>query len=181
MRKRSFILVSALILIFIYFNILNAEENDSSLIKNIQDTSRIKPNNQLIVNKNQKAKYVGARECGVCHTGKKMKNIFEIWQMQGHARAFERLKGSDQENPKCLKCHTTGFGEEKLYEEVNLLGVQCEACHGPGSLYRPMDIMEDLKRSNELGLIYPIDPMKVCRKCHLHRQDRATPLCPGRD
>ncbi|MBI4652426.1 cytochrome c family protein [Candidatus Desantisbacteria bacterium] len=166
--KKIFILL----LVFISFTIIKAEENPTP--KSIQqDTTKFNTESSSI---NNVLKYIGAIECGICHT-----EVYESWKKQRHSKAYDRLQNSDKENPKCLKCHTTGYGEQKFYEQVNLEGVQCEACHGPGSLYRPMNIMKVRKKANELGLIFPIDPLKVCRKCHLHRQDRMTPLCPGRD
>ncbi|MBI4651244.1 cytochrome c family protein [Candidatus Desantisbacteria bacterium] len=185
MKKLFFTIVLTFSVFFLFCKSLYCEDIPSASANyNTSKTDINKEKNlstTVSISNKPAPKYVGAKECGICHTGKKMKNIYENWQKQGHSRAFERLKGVDKENPNCLKCHTTGYGKEKLYAEVNLEGVQCEACHGPGSLYRPIDIMEDRKRSNELGLIFPIDPMKVCRECHLHRQDRVSPLCPGRD
>jgi len=47
---------------------------------------------------------------------------------------FER---GEAENPECVQCHSTGFGEPGGFAEVDRStlqtwgNVQCEACHGP--------------------------------------------------
>ena len=43
-------------------------------------------------------------------------------------------------------------------------GVGCEACHGPGSLYKSRKIMKDKEASMKVGLIIPDE--KTCIKCH---------------
>ena len=45
-----------------------------------------------------------------------------------------------------------------------LTGVQCEACHGPGSEYKSMSIMKDREKAMANGLLIPDE--KTCFKCH---------------
>ena len=75
------------------------------------------------------ANYVGAAKCKMCHQIQ-----FKSWETTKHAKAFDALKGAEQTNAKCVKCHTTGSADIK--------GVQCEACHGAGSDYMKMQIMK---------------------------------------
>jgi hypothetical protein len=56
-----------------------------------------------------------------------------------------------------LGCHATGASAE-------LPGVQCEACHGPGSEYKSMKVMKDREASIAAGLIVPDEA--TCRGCH---------------
>jgi len=44
------------------------------------------------------------------------------------------------------------------------LGVQCEACHGPGSDYKAISVMKDKAAAVAAGLIIPDEAM--CKKCH---------------
>src|SRR3972149_4427872 len=80
------------------------------------------------------ADYVGNSGCK-CHMGK---GCFEgeEYKERLHSNTWEkRLKGTpDAENPDCLKCHATAYGE-KIAEvgKKYLPNVQCEACHGAGS------------------------------------------------
>lgn len=57
-----------------------------------------------------------------------------------HARAYATLQKVRQENnSECLDCHVTGFGRATgfvdMFSTPRLKGVQCESCHGPGSLH----------------------------------------------
>ncbi len=103
--------------------------------------------------------YIGNRKCRLCHF-----EYFKGWEKDPHANAFVRL-GRMQNNPYCLKCHTTGFREpqgfvsEKITPELR--GVQCEACHGPGSKHK--DSPHD---KNALPIGRKIDYQSVCIKCH---------------
>lgn len=117
----------------------------------------------------QKPVYVGAKKCKGCHTGAKKGNVFSKWQAFKHAKAFETLKAKGQEkNPRCLSCHTTGFNEGgyKLGDPnaAKFEGVQCEACHGAGSLYMKVNHMKDMGDAIEKGLILPME--SLCIKCH---------------
>jgi hypothetical protein len=98
------------------------------------------------------ADYIGAAKCKMCH-----KVEFTSWSEMAHAKAFDVLKPEEQGNAECLKCHATGGSAE-------MPGVQCEACHGPGSEYKSMKVMKDPAASKAAGLITP-DEAK-CRSCH---------------
>ncbi len=98
------------------------------------------------------ADYIGAAKCKMCH-----KLQYESWQGLAHAEAFKNLEPDNTGNAECLKCHATGAS-------ADLPGVQCEACHGPGSEYKSMKIMKDREASLAAGLILP--EKAVCEGCH---------------
>jgi len=112
--------------------------------------------------------YVGVKKCKMCHKGEKRGNVFEKWEKGPHADAFGKLKDADKKNPECLACHTTGFnkGGYKIGDAnaSKFEGIQCESCHGPGSVYKKMSIMKDKKKSMENGLIEPTEAL--CKECH---------------
>lgn len=113
--------------------------------------------------------YAGHKACKMCHKGEKNGNIWETWEASAHAKSFERLEGKDQTNPACLKCHTTGYGKPGGYDPkaetaADLAGVGCEACHGPGSVYKKLSIMKDKEASLANGLIEP--DADSCKPCH---------------
>jgi hypothetical protein len=142
--------------------------------------------------------YMGAENCKKCHLIQ-----FDTWKASKMSSSFEALKPCDmttyegknlaerrktakldpdkdyRTDPKCLKCHTTGYGQpggypEKVTDENRELagkreGVQCEACHGPGSKYVPFlreAENEKYKRSEirKLGLSLP--NKDTCLRCH---------------
>ena len=96
--------------------------------------------------------YVGVNQCKMCH----MKQ-YNVWKDTAHAKAFDVLKPADQAKPECIKCHITGDNKE-------LKGVQCEACHGPGSEYKSFAVMKNVKEAEAKGLVPK--PVNVCVKCH---------------
>lgn len=89
---------------------------------------------------NLKPTYVGAAACAKCHAAE-----FAVWNASKHAHAYEALvKAAErpskrQFDPECVTCHTTGFQYEGGFADAtksaNLLGNQCENCHGPGSAH----------------------------------------------
>ena len=104
--------------------------------------------------------YVGAKKCKMCHKSVKKGEVYGKWEKGPHAKAFESLKGKGEEkNAECLKCHVTDASVDPTE------GVGCEACHGPGSVYKKMSIMKDKKKAMESGLIEPTEA--VCKKCHV--------------
>ncbi|MBI3097285.1 MAG: cytochrome c family protein [Planctomycetes bacterium] len=124
-------------------------------------------------------KYIGSGKCVMCHT-KAKGDQGGIWKTSKHAKAFEALAGDEakaiaarrgiadpQKAAECLKCHTTGAGLPAERFEPSFKpeqGVQCEACHGPGSDYKSTETMKSREDSVEAGLILPDE--KTCVACH---------------
>lgn len=138
-----------------------------------------------------KGKYVGAKKCKNCHRSKKKGNQYGKWQKMKHAKAYENLASEEaiklgkaqgvdnpQQSEKCLKCHTTAFGVEKkqIHKRFDSkLGVQCEACHGPGDKHAKARLMAaaDMEEA-QMGKrqkvpaseIHASPSVKVCKSCH---------------
>jgi cytochrome c554/c'-like protein len=76
--------------------------------------------------------YVGAEGCKSCHQA-----IYTSWLQTKHARALGRLTKEQKEGGECIRCHVTGTSEQIAREGASPghPNVQCEACHGPGSLH----------------------------------------------
>lgn len=117
--------------------------------------------------------YVGMDKCVSCHE-KEFEKMESSSSMKKMMAAINLLQGEDINNPRCLGCHTTGYGkkwdESVPFEER--VSVQCEACHGPGSEYIKFMELEYSKNNQDLrnkavkaGLI--ISPQKnTCFQCH---------------
>jgi hypothetical protein len=81
------------------------------------------------------ATYVGSESCGSCH-----ESALHAWLQSSHATAFESLVTKEQDfNQECVGCHSVGFGRKDGFVNAKatpeLINVQCESCHGPGSLH----------------------------------------------
>ena len=102
--------------------------------------------------------FLGLDTCRKCHAA-----LVDDFLLSRHFRAFETLRARGEDtNPKCIVCHTTGHGQFGGYspareekEGINLQGVQCEACHGQGTIH-----------SREGA--YVKTATKSCRRCHTH-------------
>lgn len=120
--------------------------------------------------------YVGAKKCRPCHLKE-----YTTWEKTRMAVSFDLLKPGVRANEKkaakldpaadytadatCLLCHTTGYlqpgGFKSLAATPDLVGVQCETCHGPGSEYLAKDKMslqnKEYKRADVVaaGLVIP--------------------------
>jgi len=107
------------------------------------------------------ATYVGTERCVSCH-----QTAAAIWTTSAHAHAFATLvtRGADAD-PKCVGCHTVGFGESSGYcrefGATKLVNVGCESCHGPGSLHV-------LEKGGETSISFTFRPLDAgdCMKCH---------------
>jgi hypothetical protein len=102
-----------------------------------------------------KFSFVGKDKCKLCH-----KVEHDSWLTTVHAKAWDALKPEEQKKDECIVCHSTG----KDAAGVLITGVQCEACHGPGSAYKSQANMKDKKLAMAAGLIEPTKA--VCVKCH---------------
>lgn len=107
--------------------------------------------------------FVPAKKCKLCHNKASTGKFFSDWEDSKHAKAFELLKGDEQKNPECLKCHTTGFGKKggfvSLEESKDLVGVQCDMCHSPSEKHiksKKDDVIHHVGKVEE----------KRCTFCH---------------
>lgn len=103
------------------------------------------------------ATYLGADKCKMCHAKQ-----HATWTKMKHFKAIEALSAEEQKNADCVKCHVTGYGQtggfESMEKTPNLANVQCEACHGAGSLHMKAPMAEKKKTINGKGI--------DCRECH---------------
>lgn len=114
------------------------EVRDADLLSK---TPRSKHNVQVAF---PQAKYLGSERCGDCH-----QHAYRVWEKSGHGHAFEALTENArhpslrQFDPECVTCHTVGFTHPGGYadpankprQNLKLLHVGCESCHGPGSVH----------------------------------------------
>jgi hypothetical protein len=81
-----------------------------------------------------KASYSGVAVCEPCH-----KKQTAFWLTRRHAHAYQTLVLKDRQfTLECVGCHVTGYGEpggSSVTDVRALKNVQCETCHGPGSIH----------------------------------------------
>ena len=76
-----------------------------------------------------------SKSCQVCHPQE-----YTIWEKSLHAAAFTELKKKNKDKTAdCLRCHTVSFGKPNGFVSEKktpmLAAVQCESCHGIGSIH----------------------------------------------
>lgn len=121
------------------------------------------------------ATYVGAQACMQCHAAAfkqwqdqavqvagKDKDGKPITRLSGHARAWDTLVHDKKTKDRsCVGCHSVGFMQPGGYcktSEVDFReAVQCESCHGPGSLHIQAGDTSQIQRTV---------PETTCRSCH---------------
>jgi hypothetical protein len=100
--------------------------------------------------------YVGIEACVDCH-----QEAVAQWKTTVHQRAYDTLEATNKQfDLSCVSCHVTGFrqpGGSEVVENQRLQDVQCEQCHGPGSLH-----VEDPSTTN----IRLQAPITACLTCH---------------
>lgn len=135
--------------------------------------------------------YLGYKRCQGCH-----KKEAKSWKESTMSKAFDALvPGVNPEgkteagldptkdytsDPKCLRCHATGYGEpggfKNFIDTPDLAGVTCEACHNAGGRY--VSVMAKKRKTYRLielltaGYVRP--SQAACNKCHV-------PGCPTTD
>jgi hypothetical protein len=138
------------------------------------------------------SKYIGSETCGNCHP-----HAYKIWEDKEntkeskHSRAFETLvkrakhPSLRQFDGECVACHTVGFQHNTGYmdpankpkQNLRLLNVGCENCHGPGSdhannpnnvaiqkLMNPFKAKADEGTAAKILRLNQLD--HFCQKCH---------------
>ncbi len=101
--------------------------------------------------------FVGAATCLTCHT-----QAGEVWHGTAHAKAWQTLEKVQKTSDRtCIGCHSVGFLKPGGYCRVGDVdfrkNVQCESCHGAGSLHAA---------SGDKRLIQREVPESTCRGCH---------------
>ena len=102
--------------------------------------------------------FVGVVRCAGCH-----ENAYATWSRSAHSHAFETLAKRQRDYTReCVTCHVTAFESEAgggFHDPVTtpeLIGVQCEVCHGPG----------DEHTRNPSAPYGTVDTPTVCQGCH---------------
>jgi Cytochrome c554 and c-prime len=117
------------------------------------------------------ARFVGARACAGCHAA-----IAADWATSPHAQAFDRLKSAGKESAAdCIACHTTGAGQAGGFASdltrLALAGVQCESCHGPGSIHTRLPDRRTIRRDVADA---------TCATCHTPAMSHGFAAAPAR-
>jgi YVTN family beta-propeller protein len=132
-------------------------------------------------------KFVGLAACGRCHNTAMMNRQLDHWRLTGHSRAWavlakpkafeiaktRGLAAAPQQAPECLKCHSTGYGQDPGRFRTGAYvsdGVTCEACHGPGNDYMAEAVMRDRLAAKKAGLVHPASAS--CAGCHNGSHDK---------
>ncbi len=168
-------------------------------LSGVADAPLPRPQDEVREAARRTPEYIGAMACRKCHGDEykswkktKMANAFDL--LKPGVRAESKVEaGLDPRkdytrDETCLRCHTTGWGKPGGYaippegdgpEAIRAQrfarsreGVQCEACHGPGSLaaaYKKQH--EDYQWSeaeaavpNMSGMLFPDEG--ICKGCH---------------
>ncbi len=117
--------------------------------------------------------FTGPEACKQCHP-----EAYANWSSTRHAHSFSSLEAtSDQYDPECLLCHTTGFGFKSGYRSGvidrsgvldRLANVTCEVCHGRGSGH--VALKSGRKGERDKDEITREVPEDVCIGCHDEEQ-----------
>ncbi|MFC1683891.1 cytochrome c family protein [Pseudomonadota bacterium] len=141
----------------------------------------------LVAVAEEKPSYIGIENCKICHMPH-----YDSWVTTRMSKAYELLKPGVQAeaktqaklnpnkdystDPQCLKCHVTGYGKPggfvSIEQTPGMANVQCEMCHGPGSIYAEMMLKkrgtytrEDYIKQG--GMTMPSTKTNVCTdQCH---------------
>ncbi len=105
--------------------------------------------------------YLGIANCQRCHA-----DAFDSYIGTRHARAYATLSEAFMHRDSgCVPCHSTGYGLKGGFDGVripggmvDLIDVQCEACHGPGA-------------SHSRDGRYRTVARERCINCHTEEQD----------
>ncbi len=89
--------------------------------------------------------FVGVAVCETCH-----EQATAFWRSTHHAEAYRTLVNKDRQfTLECVGCHVTGYeqpGGSSVTDVELLKDVQCETCHGPGSLHAKSTSLDTIRR-----------------------------------
>ena len=150
----------------------------------------------------QQAEFTGAASCKKCHfkhylswkkttMAKSMKSL-TAGKMVEVKKKFGLDPNKDYtRDVACLECHTTGYGKPGGFPKVvpgkewtdeekkrakKLGGVQCESCHGPGSLANPFKKENEAYKKSELSKLGIWEPDAAnCKTCHTKESPTVKP------
>jgi 2',3'-cyclic-nucleotide 2'-phosphodiesterase (5'-nucleotidase family) len=101
--------------------------------------------------------YAGVDTCSTCHEEPRA-----VWDKTQHAHAYATLSKQFKEyNLDCVSCHVTGYdrpGGSTVTHVDDLKDVQCEVCHGPGSLH--------VAKPEKVKVPFPKPSADACLACH---------------
>lgn len=119
--------------------------------------------------------YAGENFCHDCHGSLGL----ETEARMTHGVAFSRLSVEDQQNPDCIQCHSTGYGQPTGFRsfdlDPHLATIGCEACHGPAATHvreksieaGVYDADSALPPDNPVDIPFTGDvPEEICLRCH---------------
>lgn len=95
--------------------------------------------------------FLTERTCQKCH-----QDSWEVVKASAHESALASLRTKGQGfNPDCLVCHVVGYEYKNGYDDVApynaLSNVQCEACHGYGTMHTRDGSMLKMARESCVG------------------------------
>lgn len=105
----------------------------------------------------EQATYIGAKACAECH-----QEAYNFWLTTPHSHAYEALASKNKQyNVSCIGCHVLGYqkpgGACDIAQTAGRENVQCESCHGPGSIHADSTDAADIRlHVSEVQ----------CRTCH---------------
>ena len=101
------------------------------------------------------AVYVGISNCMDCH-----EETQAYWKHDRHSHAWATLvKDNKTFDAECVSCHVTGYGKaggSVVGQTKGRENVQCESCHGPGSIH------SEAEEGQEKTTIVKSPPEAVC-------------------
>jgi hypothetical protein len=176
------------------------KEKDNPILKLLQDYSdtvrdndfmsemarRKKPHVLQATHKD--AQFVGDKQCAECH-----KAEMAAYAKSGHSHAYDAL-AKIAKNPvgrqfdgECIICHTVGYEYQTGYlnekTTAHLKNVQCENCHGPGSLHVIEEAGNKGKRERSQTHKYAqlLSPWKVGGKGMMPSPDKLAAMLKEKD
>ena len=103
-----------------------------------------------------------AKACKMCH-----KDQVAAWEKWPMASSWDKLSDEEKTKDECIKCHVTGYGQPggwvSFEETPDLVGITCEACHGPAGNHMKVPAKDVEGRRNSMSAPDEAN----CLMCHI--------------